>query len=356
MIKRKINGFEPKEKFMKEGKKIEKIKSKEEISIDKEKDELSKEIVHWFASRKFDEDFGVGLVDEEDEEYVGEKLFGNIKEEKFKYISIISLIYGIEDEKKIEGINKNLVEIDKLTAAKIEAKYDRQEEGLSPDEIILQGPKIYVESLEEQKEACKKRMELKKELKSILSDSLKGKRVFELGGRELKQILSEQGADAVSYDAEGFDWSKWGKSVETTTIDKAMTLDNYKDILDKIDPEDKKHEFDLTVSRQLFDSGSGIEQTKQAYEGDYDKNAKEVLSVLSKITKPGGYSIHQIGFSDGSLFGNKKTEDKVLEELGFEKVGIYGGHTLREMDSERKDYCPPGLEDPIVILKKNKPR
>jgi len=150
---------------------------------------------------------------------------------------------------------------------------------------------------------------------------LEGKRVFELGGKAINLMAKNIGADAVNFDASGFDWNQWGKMSETTKIKNTMDSSNWRQIMDKIDPEHPDYEFDLTESRMVFDRGSGIEQTVKSR--SYEEAAKELLKVLAETTKTGGYSMHQIGFTDGKIFG--QDEEQILDQIGFEKVETIDG-------------------------------
>lgn len=196
------------------------------------------------------------------------------------------------------------------------------------------------------------------------SQPLKGKRTFEIGGTALKDLLSRAGTEAVSFDATGFDWEKWGKT--TAMVSNTMNMGNHREILDKIDPNDPEHKFDLTTSRMVFDEGSGIESTVAS--GKYEQAADEVLRILADITKPGGLSIHQLGFKDGKLFGDD--EEKKLAEIGFEKVSTIKANSnellqkhpffVRPPTNRLRDYIiaeslqetQPDFEYPTVVLRK----
>jgi hypothetical protein len=169
---------------------------------------------------------------------------------------------------------------------------------------------------------------------------------------------------------------------ETTKIRNAMDSGNYTKILDKIDPKNSNHQFDITTSRMLFDSGSGIEQTveNRPFEDEerrYERASEEVLKVLSATTKQGGISIHLVGFSDGMIFG--KDEEKKLAKLGFKKANIFSedglvrncsqhyaftdeGQSYKLDDAVREFFinndiykgCNPYFSYPVVVLEKIK--
>lgn len=149
---------------------------------------------------------------------------------------------------------------------------------------------------------------------------LAGKKVFELGGSTIAKTLGMAGAEAVNFDAEGFDWEQWGKTESTTKVTNTMDLQNCTALLDQIDPDHPDHQFDLTTSRMVFDQGSGIESTTSS--GEYKDAAIEILKVLAKTTKPGGLSIHQTGGLE--ILGTN--EDRALHQLGFEKVFNFNQH------------------------------
>jgi len=145
---------------------------------------------------------------------------------------------------------------------------------------------------------------------------LAGKRVFELGGNALAEVTADAGAEAVNFDAKGFDWKKWqfAQSESELKLKNTMNSENCMALLDQVDPNHPEHQFDLTTSRMVFDQGSGIESTTAS--GEYKDAAIELLKVLARTTRPGGYSIHQTGGLE--ILG--QDEEQVLHQLGFAKV------------------------------------
>ena len=143
-----------------------------------------------------------------------------------------------------------------------------------------------------------------------------GKKVFELGGSDLARTLGGAGAEAVNFDANGFDWKKWQFAEKKSDLKLVNTMnsENCMALLDQVDFNNPSHQFDLTTSRMVFDQGSGIESTTAS--GEYSDAAIELLNVLAKTTKFGGLSIHQTGGLE--ILG--ADEDQTLRQLGFEKV------------------------------------
>jgi len=190
----------------------------------------------------------------------------------------------------------------------------------------------------------------------VLSQPLKQKRVFEIGGTALKRTLGQAGAEAVSFDATGFDWSKWGRSEETTRVSNTMNSRNYREILDQIDTGHPEHHFDLTTSREVIDSGSGIENTVASRK--LEDAIEEILRVLANITGSGGLSIHQVGYGYDELF--ERNERERLAKIGFEKVFTLSGRENRRLRMHpffvKRKEAPEDLtmdfEEPTVVLRR----
>lgn len=160
---------------------------------------------------------------------------------------------------------------------------------------------------------------------------LKEKKVFELGGYALVKSFKEGGAEAVNFDAEGFDWKKWGSTANATKVTNTMNLENYQSLLAQINPENKEQQYDLTASRMVFDDGSGIESTVPS--GDYDEAAEEVLKVLASTTKKGAFSVNQVGFGQGIIL--KRNEEQKLEEFGFRKIFVLSGKDKKLYEKQK---------------------
>jgi hypothetical protein len=156
-------------------------------------------------------------------------------------------------------------------------------------------------------------------IQQVFKKTLKDKKIFEIGGSAMKKGFEQYGSNAIKYDDTDFSWSGWergGKKLENT-----MNSQNYVEVLDKIDPNDPDHQYDLTVSRMLFDRGSGIEYTVESQ--NYEEATAEVLKVLAATTKTASFSIHFTGDRYGNFFD--KNDEEKLKELGFEKVLVTKG-------------------------------
>ena len=98
--------------------------------------------------------------------------------------------------------------------------------------------------------------------------------------------------------------------VDSRHPDYMVTPNNYQNLFPQL--------YDFTLSNWLFDEGSGLEGC----------NYYQMMEIFSHLTAPGGYSIH------GGITINYS--DRVLNDLGFEKVLQQGGN----------------LEDGLLVLTK----
>jgi len=121
---------------------------------------------------------------------------------------------------------------------------------------------------------------------------LAGLKVLEIGGY-FSMNLSKLGAIAEKMDA---------------AIDEKehITLQNHKSKL-------KNRQFDITLSKEVFDRYSGIENGRE-----FEQACRELLTVFSRVTRKGGISIHE-GRMDKAL--NKDFLDEIGLKLEYEITG-----------------------------------
>ena len=118
----------------------------------------------------------------------------------------------------------------------------------------------------------------------------------EIGGTALAKVMEVLGSKAIYVDSRHPDYM--------------VTPNNYQNLFPQL--------YDFTLSNWLFDEGSGLEGC----------NYYQMMEIFSHLTAPGGYSIH------GGITINYS--DRVLNDLGFEKVLQQGGN----------------LEDGLLVLTK----
>ena len=161
------------------------------------------------------------------------------------------------------------------------------------------------------------------ELKSLndLFDNIREAKVFndrtvlEIGGsgfRGLSTISGEAKYEQFSsklneHDSGSDDWF-----AEKNKSEVHITTDNYQELL-------KEMQYDVTLSRGVFDMGSGVQGPHKSEEAAMS----DLMVVLSKVTKRGGFSLHE---------GNSPAPSaQELENLGFELV-----ITSKNVRQERK--------------------
>lgn len=159
------------------------------------------------------------------------------------------------------------------------------------------------------------------------STLLDGLEILEIGGSGMADLsrenISGQPKDVIctsSKKNEDTFVSPWVLEERITKdTEDHVTFENYREFYG-----DKK--FDITTSRMVFDPGSGI-QTGKMTEND---SIRDLLKVMSALTKEGGYSIHEGALAD--------FDEQFLETIGLEKVMVievleteFGGYTEEDL-------------------------
>lgn len=125
---------------------------------------------------------------------------------------------------------------------------------------------------------------------------LQGCRMAEVGGDHVQTFEHYYGA-AVSYQKRDYKYNEFGG---IKPGEKQITLQNYEEFY----PGD----YDITMSRQVMDGGSGV----GAGFSDTAKGSEDLLAAFANMTRKDGISIHQ--------GGAVPQDERVLAFIGFEHI------------------------------------
>jgi|GEM_PF-1552704 len=136
------------------------------------------------------------------------------------------------------------------------------------------------------------------------SGIFRGKSILEIGGYGLHTLFNKYYEDNTPLDGADYDYVTSGVNEGregTFDPNSRVTSQNYQERF-------RDDQFDITITRCVFEPGSGVGMGHRSdQEGESD-----LLKVLSKITKKGGFSIHE---GVGTDF-----DDQTLDSLGFERI------------------------------------
>ncbi|MBL7054412.1 hypothetical protein ISS05_01490 [Candidatus Woesearchaeota archaeon] len=131
--------------------------------------------------------------------------------------------------------------------------------------------------------------------------------LYKIRPLENLNILEIGGYFAVNLEKLGCKAIKKDSAIEEK---EHISLDNYKEQLED-------NSFDISLSKEVFDQYSGIDDNKE-----FDKASKELLAVFSKVTKKDGMTIHE-----GSITNIIK-DKAFLDSIGLKLICILEGKRI----------------------------